>query len=151
MRYNKWTHEKTISPVLLVKMITVMETMNEKERKPIVVHGSQGIRRTAVFVITSLLIRQVRPSGLIIYVTFSRKQESIAKTRRMSVLKAAMAVCRRRYGVLRFVADYRLALQSALCYAKECDLIKNEKTFMDAINVSESPSCNRFANETIFV
>lgn len=57
----------------------------------------------------------------------------------MSVLKAAVAVCRRRYGALRLLADYRLILQSALCYAKECDLIRNEKTFMDAINVSESP------------
>ncbi|VDK64275.1 unnamed protein product [Onchocerca ochengi] len=134
MRYDKWTHEKTISPVLLVKMITVMEAMNEKERKPIVVHGSQGIRRTAIFVITSLLIRQVRPSGLPFL-----SQTRIANTHRMSVLKAAVAVCRRRYGVLRLLADYRLILQSALCYAKECDLIRNEKTFMDAINVSESP------------
>uniref|UniRef100_A0A0R3RP95 Tyrosine-protein phosphatase domain-containing protein n=1 Tax=Elaeophora elaphi TaxID=1147741 RepID=A0A0R3RP95_9BILA len=118
MRYDKWTHEKTISPVLLIKMITVMEAMDERKRKPIVVHGSYGIRRTAVFVITSLLIRQ------------------IAETHRMSILKAAVAIRRRRYGVLRFLADYRLILQSALCYAKQCDLIKNEKTFMDAIDVS---------------
>lgn len=60
----------------------------------------------------------------------------IAETHRMSILNAAIAVCRRRYGVLRFLVDYRLVLQSALCYAKQCDLIKNEKTFMDAMNVS---------------
>ncbi|CAG9537442.1 unnamed protein product [Cercopithifilaria johnstoni] len=119
MRYDKWTHEKAISPVLLIKMITVMEAMDEKKKKPIVVHGTHGIRRTAVFVITSLLMKQ------------------ISETHHMSILKAAIAVRRRRYGVLRFLEDYRLILQSALCYAKQCDLIKNEKIFMDAIDVGE--------------
>ncbi|EFO12752.2 hypothetical protein LOAG_15781 [Loa loa] len=96
-----------------------MEGMNQKEQKPILVHGSYGIRRTAIFVITSLLIRQ------------------ITETHRMSILNTAITVCKRRYGVLRLLADYRLILQSALYYAKQCDLIKNEKTFMDAIDVSE--------------
>lgn len=70
----------------------------------------------------------------------------------MSVLRAAMAVRRRRYGVLRFLADYRLILQSALCYARQCDLIKNEEIFMDAMDVSElltQPTFTRFGNETI--
>lgn len=74
----------------------------------------------------------------------------------MSVLKAALAVRRRRYGVLRLLADYRLIVQSALCYAKQCDLIKSEKTFLDAMDVSARQSSiqrafSRFNNETIFV
>ncbi|KAM3724303.1 Receptor-type tyrosine-protein phosphatase alpha [Dirofilaria immitis] len=119
MRYDKWTHAEVISPILLVKMITVMEAINEKERKPIVVQGSYGIRRTAIFVITSLLMRQ------------------ITETHRISILKAAIVVCRRRYGTLRFLSDYRLVLQSALYYAKQCNLIKNDKTFMTAMNILE--------------
>uniref|UniRef100_A0A1I8EP47 Tyrosine-protein phosphatase domain-containing protein n=1 Tax=Wuchereria bancrofti TaxID=6293 RepID=A0A1I8EP47_WUCBA len=117
MRYDEWTDEKAISPVLLIKMITVMETIIEKRRKPIVVHGSYGIRRSGIFVITSLLMRQ------------------ISETHRMSVLNAAIAVRKYRYGVLRFLTDYHLVLQTVLCYAKECNLIRNEKAFMDAINV----------------
>ncbi|EJW82640.1 hypothetical protein WUBG_06450, partial [Wuchereria bancrofti] len=116
MRYDEWTDEKAISPVLLIKMITVMETIIEKRRKPIVVHGSYGIRRSGIFVITSLLMRQ------------------ISETHRMSVLNAAIAVRKYRYGVLRFLTDYHLVLQTVLCYAKECNLIRNEKAFMDAIN-----------------
>uniref|UniRef100_A0AAF5PRA2 Tyrosine-protein phosphatase domain-containing protein n=1 Tax=Wuchereria bancrofti TaxID=6293 RepID=A0AAF5PRA2_WUCBA len=117
MRYDEWTDEKAISPVLLIKMITVMETIIEKRRKPIVVHGSYGIRRSGIFVITSLLMRQ------------------ISETHRMSVLNAAIAVRKYRYGVLRFLTDYHLVLQTVLCYAKECNLIRNEKAFMDAINI----------------
>uniref|UniRef100_A0A1I7VBS1 NR LBD domain-containing protein n=1 Tax=Loa loa TaxID=7209 RepID=A0A1I7VBS1_LOALO len=94
MQYDKWTHEKAISPIMLMKMITVMEGMNQKEQKPIL----------------------------------------ITETHRMSILNTAITVCKRRYGVLRLLADYRLILQSALYYAKQCDLIKNEKTFMDAID-----------------
>ncbi|VDO42940.1 unnamed protein product [Brugia timori] len=119
MRYDEWTDEKVISSVLLIKMITVMEVINEKRRKPIVVHGSYGIRRSGIFVITSLLMRQ------------------ITETHRMSVLNAAIAVRKCRYGVLRFLTDYRLVLQTVLCYAKQCNLIKNERKFMDAINVSK--------------
>ncbi|VDK72816.1 unnamed protein product [Litomosoides sigmodontis] len=122
MQYDKWTHEKAISPDPLVKMIRVMEEMHEKKREPIVVHSSHGIRRAAIFVVTSLLIRQ------------------IAETNRLSVLKAALAVRRRRYGVLRLLADYRLVLQSALCYARQRDLIRNEKIFMDAIDILECRS-----------
>ncbi|KAK6100666.1 Protein-tyrosine phosphatase family protein [Brugia pahangi] len=117
MRYDEWTDEKAISSVLLIKMITVMEVINEKRRKPIVVHGSYGIRRSGIFVITSLLMRQ------------------ITETHRMSVLNAAIAVRKCRYGVLRFLTDYRLVLQTVLCYAKQCNLIKNERKFMYAINI----------------
>ncbi|VBB28393.1 unnamed protein product [Acanthocheilonema viteae] len=55
----------------------------------------------------------------------------------MSILKVAVAVRKRRYGVLQFLADYRLILRCALCYSKKCDLIKNE-TFMDATDVDRS-------------
>lgn len=60
----------------------------------------------------------------------------IAETNRMSVLNIPKAVCMRRYGVLRLLADYRLILHSALYYGKQCDLIKDEKAFVDAVDVS---------------
>lgn len=54
----------------------------------------------------------------------------------MSVLDAAMAIRRRRYGILRSLADYQLIIQAALLYAKQCDLLKIGKAFNDAVEVS---------------
>ncbi|VDN06563.1 unnamed protein product [Thelazia callipaeda] len=119
VHYDKWEGENTISPQVLVKIITIMKTMSDKfDQKSIVVHGSNGIKRSVVYVLTSVLMQQ------------------ITKFRRLSVLSAPIAVCKRRYGALRSVDDYRLVLQSALCFAKQCELITDMKKYENAMEVS---------------
>uniref|UniRef100_A0A915PL45 Tyrosine-protein phosphatase domain-containing protein n=1 Tax=Setaria digitata TaxID=48799 RepID=A0A915PL45_9BILA len=119
LHYDKWTHEKAISPMSLIKMITIMKGMDDEEkRKAIVVHGIT-IQQAATFVITSILMQQ------------------LTKTHRISIINAAVTVRKRRYDSLKFLTDFRLVLQTILYYAKQCDLITNEKTFKSAMDILE--------------
>lgn len=60
MYYDKWTEQDPVSPATLIKMIICMNALLEKDdSKPVIVHSTYGIRRTAVYVITAMLMRQV--------------------------------------------------------------------------------------------
>ncbi|VDK28051.1 unnamed protein product [Gongylonema pulchrum] len=120
MHYDKWTEEEPITPNTLIRIITSMNSLlNKDSKKPIIVHSTYGTRRAAIYVITALLMQQ------------------LAETQKMSVVSAAKAVCKRRYGVLRRREDFKLILETVLQYAKQTDLVKDDQTFHRVMQILE--------------